>query len=199
MQDVRGDIIPELASLGKTFSPLAEDAFPTAVIVDMVTFGYLGAAAPFWNAAMKNVPWFRKLGEDGGWKSDNANTHGTLKDFVNGMVGTSMTLAKDLTGAAAENAVDREMSKLMTDMIGGYSKILDQTVAKIFNGELENTQMLYRMLQDGKFINSLDMTLSNEEIKTLVKGPIYTQLIPRALADEQPPRWSVHLRYQSRL
>lgn len=36
------------------------------------------------------------------------------------------------------------------------------------------------MLEDGKFVNSIDLNLSTEEIKDLIKAPIYTQLIPRA-------------------
>lgn len=183
VQHARGDIAADISTLGTTFSPIAEDTISTAVIIDLVTMGYLGAAAPFWNSVMKKVPWFRERTGDadtGDWRSINANTHGTIKDFINGMVTSSMTLAKDLTAAQAENAVDREMSSLMNAMIGAYSTTIDQTVSRIFNGSEENTQLLYRMIQDGKFINSIDLNLSTEEIKNLVKAPIYAQLIPRA-------------------
>lgn len=96
------------------------------------------------------------------------------------MVTSSLTLAKDLTKSAAEAAIDKELSKLMYTLISNYSKILDQTLSRIFNGEMSSTQWLYRMLQDGKMISSIDKNLSTEEIKELIKRPVYTQLIPRA-------------------
>lgn len=180
VQHARGEIQADISSLGDTFSPISEDGLSTAVIIDLVTMGYLGAAAPFWNSIIKKSSWFRERGADGNWRSINANTHGTLKDFINGMVTSSLTLAKDLTKAEAQNAVEREMSTLMNAMIRAFSTTIDKTVSSIFDGEMEHTQLLYRMLEGGKFINSIDLNLSTEEIKDMVKAPIFAQLIPRA-------------------
>lgn len=72
------------------FSPaVVNDAMPLAVIIDVVLIGFAGMSAPMWNSVLRNRPFFQA----------NPNTHGTLKDSVNGMVSGGLTLVKDVTRA----------------------------------------------------------------------------------------------------
>lgn len=84
------DISVEANKLAEIFAPVAKnDALPLAVIIDIVTLGYVSFAAPFWNSILRKQAFF----------AANPNTLGTIKDATNGLVTGSMTLVKDVTAA----------------------------------------------------------------------------------------------------
>lgn len=88
-------------------------------------------------------------------------------------------MARDLTKAEAEKAIDQQLSTLVSIMIKSMMVTTNAIAKKIFNGEADTRPFLYRWLNEGKFMSNGD-TISDEDIGRMVQKPIYLQLISRA-------------------
>lgn len=178
-QFAAGDMDREIPELTDTFSPQADESWlTTAVIIDFVSLGYVSMSAPFWNSLIKKSDWFKK--------GDVGNTHGVWKDLSKDWVTQGLTLAKDLTRAEATSLADREFTTAMQDMIKIWARSTTQLAKSIFDGSPGSLDTLTKWFSDGKLI-TVDVRKDQEEedddieeLKNMVKKPVWAQLIPRA-------------------
>lgn len=51
-----GDLHRRVGAISTTFAPMDSTLLTPAVIIDMVTLGFVSTAAPFWNSWIKRLP-----------------------------------------------------------------------------------------------------------------------------------------------
>jgi hypothetical protein len=80
-----------LGRFGDKFAPIPEEEDNTYLfaLIDLLTWGAATAAGPFFNSAIKKLPYFTR----------NPATHDNAKDTTMTLIGQSTTLAKDVMGS----------------------------------------------------------------------------------------------------
>ena len=121
---------------------------------------------------MKSVPLFK----DGA----NGNTLGTIKDSVNPMVASALTITKDAMPASSQALTNQnKLSALVGKMIDQWLDILDKYNSKLFSGEASSIKMVDELITDGKVLNYKDLPDTQQLAKTLSKT-IFGLLMPAA-------------------
>jgi hypothetical protein len=136
-----------LDDLENKFAPIPpeEDKTWLLLLIDLLTLGTLGTAGPFFNTALKTLPYF--LGKSGAL--DN------LKDTTMTLVGQGTTIAKDLIPGKDEkwNPASQDMfTNYMGQVIQGWANISSLAVTKLFNGDKNSIKKLEELMSNGKLI-----------------------------------------------
>jgi GH18 family chitinase len=143
---VQADIAFALDDMENTFAPIPppEDTSWFLIVLDLVTWGTLTVAAPLFNAAIRNKPWF----------SDKTWTE--AKDaFLTG-TGQSTTLMKDVgldpTAHKWTPEAQDVFSHMMAQVFDGWRKIASVAVDRLFSGDDRSLEILWNCMSDGKLI-----------------------------------------------
>lgn len=72
MYNAKSDIVSSLSQLSSPFAPMASGGLPNALLIDIITLGYMTAAAPMFNSFSKTLPSMRNL-------PDGTDINGVLK------------------------------------------------------------------------------------------------------------------------
>lgn len=130
-----------------TFAPIPEEKTNQwyNILIDLLTIGTLGGAAPFFNGYLKTLPAFA-----------DPKTFDNTKDTVLMLMGQTTTLAKDvLTAPKPDKWTPQEQNKFstyMSQVILGWMNATEFTLSKLFSGEREYVTVLGNLISDGKLI-----------------------------------------------
>lgn len=141
-----------------------------AVILDIVALGYGSFAAPMWNNVLKS------------WKfaKDKPNDYGSLKDFTNSLTQNGLTLTKDLTRSSTSLGAQNQVTERLRDMILIWQNSVVGLAEKLFSGKDEDTELLGKVIVNGKMVASNTDVPSVEDLRQKLERSIYATLIPLA-------------------
>ncbi|OLN96797.1 Killer toxin subunits alpha/beta 2 [Colletotrichum chlorophyti] len=133
-----------------TFAPIPEEKTNQwlNILIDLLTIGTLGGAAPFFNGFLKTLPAFSK---------PNTNTFDNTKDTVLMLMGQTTTLAKDMLSSPDQDkwtpSEQNKFSNYMNQVIFGWMNATEFTLGKLFGGENTYVTLLGDLISNGKFID----------------------------------------------
>ena len=141
------------------------------ILLDIVSLGYAGIAAPLWNRSLKRTDFSKKRPDD----------YATLKDLTNDVTYQGITLAKDLIAA---NEDSLETDALLKNSMTTIAKMWEDSIVDhsrwLFGGSDEAVEMLGKMIANGKMISGRIELLDATEQQDMIKHSIYAALIPMA-------------------
>ncbi|THC88729.1 hypothetical protein EYZ11_011829 [Aspergillus tanneri] len=145
----------EAAAIGSTalddlenkFAPIPpeEDNTWRLLLIDLITLGALGTAGPFFNTALKNLPYFLEKG----------STFDNVKDTTMTVIGQGTTIAKDVLpskDAPWKPEAQDEFSNYMGQVINGWANVTSLALEELFNGSPESIKILEDTISNGKLI-----------------------------------------------
>ncbi|KAM0329547.1 hypothetical protein ACHAQA_004856 [Verticillium albo-atrum] len=161
----------DIGIFSSVFAPIKVENMNIDVILDIVSLGYSGMAAPIWNKVLKK------------WKfaENRPNDYDTLSDFTTDMTQGGITLAKDLTSSEAPTLeTQNEVSEKLKIIINIWKDSIVQYAGKIFGGDDENIGKLGKIIANGKMIATNTDIPSVTELRETLERSIYAILIPMA-------------------
>ncbi|KAF9873540.1 hypothetical protein CkaCkLH20_08999 [Colletotrichum karsti] len=144
---MRAGVQTTIRRMEDTFAPIPEPETNQwlNILIDLLTIGTLGGAAPFFNSFLKTLPAFSKQ-----------STFDNTKDTSLMLIGQGTQLAKDLLNAPPVDKWTPEEQHKFSDyasqIVFGWMKSTSFSVKKLFNGERENVDALTSIIADGKMI-----------------------------------------------
>ena len=149
LSDMRGGVQTTIRRMEDVFAPIPEPKTNQwyNVMVDFLTIGALGGAAPFFNGVLKTLPAFAK---EGSTLFDNT------KDTALNLIGQSTTLAKDLLESPPEDkwaAKEQEdFSDYATQTVFGWMNSTSLSLKKLFSGDTASLNALTSIIKDGRML-----------------------------------------------
>ncbi|KAF7126015.1 hypothetical protein CNMCM5793_002374 [Aspergillus hiratsukae] len=136
-----------LQDLENKFAPIPPEQDNTwkLLLIDMLTLGTLGTAGPFFNSALKKLPYFL----------EKATAADNIKDTSMTLIGQSTTIAKDvLPKDDAEWTPEDQaaFSNYMGQVVGGWANVTTMALRELFNGSESALQILQDTMAGGKLI-----------------------------------------------
>ncbi|PVI01299.1 hypothetical protein DM02DRAFT_706113 [Periconia macrospinosa] len=136
-----------LKDLENKFAPIPpkkdDDAWKT-MLIDLLSLGTLSTVAPFFNAAIKNMPHFAN-----GKLANSKDTSLTL-------IGEQTNKAKDFRNKDTKDKWTPEsqdaFSSYMANAIYGWSNATNYALNHLFDGSEESLDILWKAISDGKLI-----------------------------------------------
>ncbi|BCS23654.1 uncharacterized protein APUU_40098A [Aspergillus puulaauensis] len=117
------------------------------LLIDLLTLGALGTAAPYFNRLLRNKDWFINKGR--GVIEDAKDTSMTL-------MGQSTTIAKDMLPDPGKAGWDVEaqdaFSAYMGQVIAGWDNVTSIALADLFDGSPRSIKTLTDIISDGRLI-----------------------------------------------
>lgn len=175
-------ITPSFSDFENKFQPIPpeEDNTWLLLLLDLVTVGVSGIAAPFFNNFLSKLPYIIK----------NANAAANLHEITSMAIGQSTTIAKDLLSTSAddwdEDAQD-SFSNYLGQAIGAWGNIASQALERLFDGSEESINTLYKIISEGHLLsgdrNSVSTkppTDSEEKLEANIAKAFFGYAIPTA-------------------
>ncbi|KAL8366609.1 hypothetical protein RB595_010461 [Gaeumannomyces hyphopodioides] len=149
------------------------------VLIDIITIGALGSAAPFFNSFLKTLP---------GFATRDAAFDNT-KYTVLMLIGQGTTLAKDLLQTPEMSDWDeknqKSFSDILSNVIVAWKNSTAHAVGKLFKGDGSSLDLLTNIISDGKMIDGnvtedaiKFSTPSAPEITAMATKPFFGFAIP---------------------
>ncbi|KAF4961834.1 hypothetical protein FSARC_10042, partial [Fusarium sarcochroum] len=167
-----------LNDFGNKFAPVPDEEDLTWLygMIDLLTWGAATAAGPFFNSALKQLPYFK----------NNPSTHDNVKDTTMTLIGQSTTLAKDLMSSKKPEWTPKKMDSFVSYMgqvIKGWAQVNANTLSWIFNGTEESNSLLWSIISDGKLLGGRDQDKKSgeeqdEDLQTSIEKSFYGYTIP---------------------
>ncbi|KAM0425904.1 hypothetical protein ACHAPT_008842 [Fusarium lateritium] len=171
LSEVHLSILSDIGEVTSTFAPIKPPEESLAIILDIVTLGFGGFAAPAWNLFVKKLPALKNAGDG----------FGSMKDFTNDMVKGGIGLTKDLTAKKEPAlATQNKVESALEDVVGIWKDTIVEFATQLFNGETENVERLGRMIANGVMVSEHTDIPNVSELKAVLKKSIFAQLIPLA-------------------
>ncbi|KAI7774988.1 Killer toxin subunits alpha/beta [Diaporthe eres] len=131
----------------ETFAPVPEEKTNQwlNILIDVITIGTLGGAAPFFNGFLKTLPAFA-----------DPKTFDNTKDTVLMLMGQTTTLAKAMMLSpdqdSSTNKDQDKFSNYMNQVVFGWMNATERTLSKLSSGEMEYVTVLGNLMSDGKLV-----------------------------------------------
>jgi GH18 family chitinase len=153
LSDMRGGVQTTIRRMENVFAPIPDPETNQwlNVMIDFLTIGALGGAAPFFNGVLKTLPAFAK---EGSTLFDNT------KDTALNMIGQGTTLAKDLLQAPKADKwtpdEQKDFSDYASQAVFGWMNSTTLSLKKLFNGERASLDALTSIIKDGRMLPGAD-------------------------------------------
>lgn len=163
LSSMRGGVQTTIRRMENVFAPIPEPKTNQwlNVMIDFLTIGALGGAAPFFNSVLKTLPAFAK---EGSALFDNS------KDTALNMIGQGTTLAKDLLQAPSEDKwtpqEQKDFSDYAAQAVFGWMNSTTLSLKKLFDGEGASLDALSSIIKDGRMLPGAGANMGSS------KGPI---------------------------
>ena len=170
MRDARDSVALQVGDFAGKFSPTSDPTAQLKMMLDILGLGLALVAAPVWSSWLKSIPALLK----------NPNTLGTIKDSVNPMIQSSLTITKDSLPAASQALANQNtLSAMVGKLIDQWLATIDAYNKKLFSGDDEGLAQLTDLIANGRSLDYQHLPDTQELTATLTKT-IFGLLMPRA-------------------
>lgn len=179
LSDMRGGVQTTIRRMENVFAPIPEPKTNQwlNIMIDFLTIGALGGAAPFFNSVLKTLPAFSKPG---------SSLFDNTKDTALNMIGQGTTLAKDLLQSPDEDKwtpdAQKDFSDYAAQAVFGWMNSTTMSLKTLFSGERESLDALTAILKDGKMLPGAagDMSSSRGaiDIEATARKTFFAYAIP---------------------
>jgi len=158
LSDMRGGVQTTIRRMENVFAPIPvpETNLWLIIMINFLTIGALGGAAPFFNGVLKTLPAFAK---EGSTLFDNT------KDTALNMIGQGTMLAKDLLQTPKADkwspTEQKAFSEYASQAVFGWMNSTTLSLKKLFNGDRVSLDALTSIIKDGRMLPGADP--DNEE------------------------------------
>lgn len=173
--------VSALDDLENKFAPIPpeEDNTWLLLLIDLLTLGGLGTAGPFFNTALKKLPYFL----------EKTSALDNVKDTTMTLIGQSTTIAKDLVStndAKWTPASQDAFSNYMGQVIDGWANITSLALFDLFDGTDESIKILEEAISNGRLIDGSfdekppkeDNTTPKNDLRANIKKCYFGYSIP---------------------
>ncbi|KAJ6140241.1 hypothetical protein N7471_006727 [Penicillium samsonianum] len=173
-----------LDDLENKFAPIPpeEDNTWLLLLIDVLTLGTLGTAAPFFNTVLKKLPYFL----------EKSGALDNFKDTTMTMVGQGTTIAKDLLPSDDPNSrwnpqSQDAFSNYMAQVVDGWANVSSLSLEQLFNGKPNSIKVLEEVMSNGKLITGKfeqdppekdETTTDKDELRTNIEKCFFGYSIP---------------------
>jgi hypothetical protein len=146
---MRGGVQTTIRRMENVFAPIPEPKTNQwlNVMIDILTIGALGGAAPFFNGVLKTLPAFSKPG---------STLFDNTKDTALNMIGQGTTLSKDLLQAPEVDkwtpGEQMDFSDYASQAVFAWMNSTTLSLKKIFSGERASLDALTAIIKDGRML-----------------------------------------------
>jgi GH18 family chitinase len=179
LSDMRGGVQTAIRRMEDVFAPIPEPKTNQwyNVMIDFLTIGALGGAAPFFNGVLKTLPAFAKK---------DSTLFDNTKDTALNMIGQGTTLAKDLLGAPPSDnwtpGEQKDFSDYAAQAVFGWMNSTTLSLKKLFSGERASLDALTSIIKDGKMLPGTEADMETVEgaidIEATARKTFFAYAIP---------------------
>ncbi|RHZ56572.1 uncharacterized protein CDV56_100433 [Aspergillus thermomutatus] len=179
-----------LKDLENKFAPIPpeEDNTWLLLLIDLLTLGALGTAGPFFNTALRKLPYFLEKGI----------TVDNIKDTSMTLIGQGTTIAKDVLpskDAPWTPEAQDEFSNYMGQVVWGWANVTTIALKEIFNGSEHSLQILGDTMSGGKLIEGAFEQQPPEEDEDTDKNELRANIQKCFFGYSIPALWQVSKTY----
>ncbi|KAF5719716.1 glucan endo-1 3-alpha-glucosidase agn1 [Fusarium mundagurra] len=162
-------ISDSMNEITKTFAPKPKDETQALkIVLDVLGLSYALFAAPFWNMAMKRLPYF----------GDRGDQHGASKDTINGAISNTITIIKDKLPSPGD--MNNDLTKGLAQMAALWYDSTSEMKKQLFNGSEPSVASLTSLIEDGKLLANAYEPVDDPTIQAMISKALYSILIPLA-------------------
>ncbi|KAK5799831.1 hypothetical protein VI817_002043 [Penicillium citrinum] len=183
-----------LKDMENKFAPIPpeEDKTWLLMLIDLLTLGSLGTAGPFFNTALKRLPYF--LEKAGSSTLDN------IKDTTMTIIGQGTTIAKDVLPSKDSpwtHESQDAFSNYMGQVVEGWANITSLSLEKLFEGTPDSIKRLEEAMANGKLIEEAKFNEEPEkdDDKTTIKNDLRANIKKCFFGYSIPALWQVSKSY----
>ncbi|OKL58597.1 hypothetical protein UA08_06382 [Talaromyces atroroseus] len=177
---VVGPITDNIGMFQDTFVKISSETEMDKLLLDILGLSYSLMAAPIWNEYLKGFAYF----------VENKDTLGVLKDSVNPIVSSGITISKDeaTSGDYALN-VKNDLETALGNIVEIYYESITAVNSAVFNGSDSSIDTLWGLIQEGRMMEPTNSTPTDLQIQTYIEASMYSSLIPYAWSLSSSPRY----------
>ncbi|KAM0331444.1 hypothetical protein ACHAQA_003120 [Verticillium albo-atrum] len=177
LDSMRGGVQTTIRRMENVFAPIPDPETNQwyNVMIDLLTIGALGGAAPFFNSVLKGLPAFAK-----------GNSFDNTKDTALMLIGQGTTLAKDLLQAPEVDKwtpdTQKDFSDYASQAVFGWMNSTTLSLKKLFDGESKSVDALTAILKGGNLLpgaaGDVDKTVGSIDIEATARKTFFGFAIP---------------------